>query len=184
MGSASESRRVEDLVARAKGGDDEAFRELLQGHRAAVGSTLVACGVRRAETAEDLAQEVALRAWSRLPTLINPGSFSAWIRRIAANAARDHLRRLSVRREQDLEDALKLADPDDPESRGERIAELRLMLAALTTEEPELVELLAARAQGVSVATLAEQAGTTEGALKMRISRARARLRTRLKEMR
>jgi RNA polymerase sigma factor (sigma-70 family) len=114
MGTAADFRWVEDLVKRARDGDDEAFRELLQSHRAAVTSTLVACGVRTADTAEDLAQEVALRAWSRLPTLVNPGSFTAWIRRIAANAARDSLRRLAARREQDLEDALNLADPDDP----------------------------------------------------------------------
>jgi len=184
MAPSANFRRVEDLVNRARDGDDDAFRELLQSHRAAVTSTLVACGVRTADTAEDLAQEVALRAWSRLPTLVKSGSFTAWIRRIAANAARDHLRRLAARREQDLQDALNLADPDDPETRSERMAELRLMLAALAAEDPEVVELLGARAEGVSVATLAARTGVTEGALKMRLSRARRRLRQRLEEMR
>ena len=68
---------VARLVAAAQGGDPDAFRELLQSHRAAVSSTLVACGVRSDDTARDLAQEVALRAWRRLATLEDPRSFTA-----------------------------------------------------------------------------------------------------------
>ena len=90
---------IAELVESARAGDQEAFRELLQGQRDAVVSTLVACGVRSPETAQDLAQEVALRAWRRLDDLREPRTFRPWLRRIAANAARDHLRRLAVRRD-------------------------------------------------------------------------------------
>lgn len=68
-------------------------------HRSAIVSTLFACGVRCPETARDLTQEVALRAWTKLGVLKDPRTFPAWVRRIAANAARDHLRRTAVRRE-------------------------------------------------------------------------------------
>jgi RNA polymerase sigma-70 factor (ECF subfamily) len=172
---------VARLVAAAQGGDPDAFRELLQSHRAAVSSTLVACGVRSDDTARDLAQEVALRAWRRLATLSDPRSFTAWIRRIAANAARDHLRRVAVRREEELE---QLASDDDPHAAAERRAELRLMLAALEDEDAEVVELLMARADGISVEALAARTGLSEGALKMRLMRARKRLRDRLEELR
>ena len=73
-----------ELVRLARTGDESAFAELLQSHRAAVTSTLVACGVRQPETAQDLAQDVALRAWNRLSGLKDPRTFKAWIRRIAA----------------------------------------------------------------------------------------------------
>ena len=100
------------LVRQARAGDGEAFRRLLQQHRSAVTSTLIACGVRSEDTALDLAQEVAIRAWRRLDSLTDERSFTAWVRRIAANAARDHLRRMAVRREDDLETALELVADD------------------------------------------------------------------------
>jgi RNA polymerase sigma factor (sigma-70 family) len=174
---------VERLARRAGRGDENAFRELLEAHRGAVTSTLVACGVRCPETARDLAQDVALRAWRNLDRLQDPRSFTAWIRRVAANAARDHLRRVAVRREEALETAVELAADDDPHQQAERVAELRLMLAAVEEEDAETVSLLMARANGISVAVLAEREGVSQGALKMRMMRVRKRLRERLAEL-
>lgn len=172
------------LVRSARRGDEVAFRELLHRHRDAVTATLIACGVRCQETARDLAQDVALRAWTSLPKLRDPKTFPAWIRRIAANAARDHLRRLAVRREESLELAMELTGGDDPHGLAERVAEARLMLAAIEVEDDEVVELLLARADGVSVEELAAQKKLTEGALKMRLLRVRKRLRGRLDDLR
>ena len=175
---------IELLVQRARGGDDEAFRGLLELHRSAVVSTLFACGVRCPETARDLAQDVALKAWRKLDGLKDPRTFPAWVRRIAANAARDHLRRTAVRREDELEEALHLEGGEDPHERSERVAEVRLMLAALTVEDDEIVQLLVARAEGVPVEALAVTMGISPDALKMRTMRARKRLRARLDDMR
>lgn len=171
-------------VERARAGDDDAFRRLLDDHRAAITSTLIACGVRTRETAEDLAQDVALKAWRGLGELDDPRAVTAWLRRIAANAARDHLRRLAVRRETCLEAALDLAAADDPERSTARLGELRLMLAALDDEDPEVVELLVARAEGTAVGELAGRLGISDGALKMRLARVRDRLRRRLDDLR
>jgi RNA polymerase sigma-70 factor, ECF subfamily len=175
---------VARLVERARAGDEDAFRRLLDSHRRAITSTLFACGVRCQETARDLAQDVALRAWNKLDGLDDPRTFTAWIRRIAANAARDHLRRKAVRREEELEAALDLASDDDPHRQAERVAEMRFMLAALEEEDAEVVDLLLARADGVSVEELATRTGLSEGALKMRLMRARGRLRQRLDALR
>lgn len=171
-------------VRRARRGDEAAFRRLLEGHRSEVASTLYACGVRQHDTARDLAQDVALRAWQRLGSLRDPRTFRSWIRRIAANAARDHLRRMAVRREDALDAALRVESDDDPHGRVEELSETRLMLAALETEDGEVVELLLARADGVPVADLAVRTGLSEAALKMRLMRARKRLRQRLTELR
>ena len=176
--------QIELLAGRARRGDHEAFRVLLEQHRSAVVSTLYACGVRCPETAQDLAQDVALRAFRKLDSLKDPRTFPAWLRRIAANAARDHLRRAAVRREDELDEALQLEGEEDPHERAERVAELRLMLAALTEEEDEVVNLLVARAEGVPVATLATSMGISPDALKMRVMRVRKRLRARLAELR
>ena len=184
MADASKWDAIELLVRKARKRDQNAFRALLDEHRAAVVSTLFACGVRCQETAHDLAQDVALRAWQKLDSLSDPRAFPAWLRRIAANAARDHLRRVAVRREEELDEALQLESADDPHDRAERVAEVRLMLAALADEDPEVVEILVARADGVPVDELAASMNISPDALKMRVMRARKRLRARLEEIR
>jgi RNA polymerase sigma-70 factor (ECF subfamily) len=184
MSDTSRWDRIELQVRRARRGDQAAFRELLDDHRGAVVSTLYACGVRCSETARDLAQDVALRSWQKLGSLKEPRTFPAWVRRIAANAARDHLRRMAVRREDELDEALQLEGGDDPHDRAERMAEVRLMLAALADEDAEVVTLLTARANGTSVEALAVEMEISPDALKMRVMRARKRLRARLEKMR
>jgi RNA polymerase sigma-70 factor (ECF subfamily) len=174
--------RTARLIRGARRGSEDAFRELLEIHRQAITSTLYACGVRTEETARDLAQETALRAWMRLGSLRDSRSFSPWIRQIAANAARDHLRRRAVRREDDLEEAAQLAGPEDPERDAQHRSELRQMLAALAMEDEQDVELVLDRARGVPMREIADRWGATEAALKMRLMRIRKRLRRRLSE--
>jgi RNA polymerase sigma-70 factor (ECF subfamily) len=172
------------LVMAARKGDDNAFRRLLEIHRDAVTSTLYACGIRCTDTAHDLAQDTAIRAWTKLDRLSDPSAFSPWIRRIAANAARDHLRRLAVRREEVLDETLGLASGENPHDLAEQEAETRLMLAALEREDQETLSLLSARANGVPIAALAVEVGIAEAAMKMRLMRIRKRLRRRLEELR
>ncbi len=176
--------QIAQLVRSARAGSEEAFRSLLDLHRQAIASTLFACGVRCEETAKDLAQDVALRAWTRLDRLSDPRAFPAWIRRIAANAARDHLRRSAVRKEDSLEAAVAVESDDDPHQKAERVAEIRLMLAAIEQEDSETIDLLNARAEGVPIAELATSAGIAEAAMKMRLMRIRKRLRKRLENLR
>lgn len=184
-GSSSEHwQEIARTVERARAGDERAFQELLEQHRSAISSTLFACGVRCADTAQDLAQEVAIRAWTGLDRLKDPRTFRAWVRRIAANAARDHLRHLAVRREEDLETAVHVETGDDPHRAAERVAEMRFMMAALEHEDEEVVELLLARADGTSVKELADRMELSEAALKMRLMRVRKRLRSRLEGLR
>ena len=184
MTDSSKWDAIELLARRARKGDHDAFRTLLNEHRGVVVSTLFACGVRCPETARDLAQEVALRAWTKLDVLKDPRTFPAWVRRIAANAARDHLRRTAVRREDELDAALELEGGNDPYDRAERVDEVRLMLAALADEDEEVIRILKARAEGVPGEMLADSMGITSDALKMRVMRARKRLRARLAALR
>jgi len=172
------------LVRRARSGDQGAFADLLTSHRDAITSTLFACGVRQPETAKDLAQDVAFKAWDQLSRLKDPRTFKAWVRRIAANAARDHLRRMAVRKEDELDAALHVESDDDPHQQSERMAEARLMMTALDSEDAEVVELLVAKANGESIAEMAERLDLSEGALKMRLMRVRKRLRKKLEELR
>src|SRR6185436_11647681 len=83
----------DDLASRvlaARSGDREAFGVLYQHFGRMVHGILLAHGPR--EEAEDLVQEVFLRAWTQLRTLHEPAAFGGWLARMARNRATDALR--------------------------------------------------------------------------------------------
>jgi len=176
--------RIFRLVRDSRKGDEDAFRQLLEEHRDAITSTLVACGVRNNETAHDLAQETALRAWTRLESLRDPSTFSAWVRQIAANVTRDYLRRIAVRKEESLDYVPDIAGESDPLTDLERKSEFELMCSILLEEDEDVIALLVDRAQGTSNRSLAARFGISDDAVKMRIMRARKRLSRRLQRLR
>lgn len=80
-----------DLIARARAGDAEAFRELVERHSRAV--YRVAYRITgRAEDAEDVVQETFLRAYRQLDRFEARSNFGTWLHRIAANCSVDLLR--------------------------------------------------------------------------------------------
>jgi len=80
------------LVARAQGGDMEAFDELYRLHRDKVYSLcLNLCGDR--ERAQDLLQETFVRGWRGLQGFRGQSAFSTWLHRVAVNVCRDGERR-------------------------------------------------------------------------------------------
>lgn len=85
-----------DLVARALAGDADAFVELCERHKARIWS--ITTSVARGPDAEDLAQEVVVRAYRALRTYQGQAPFAAWLCRIAVNAAYDHQRSAWQRR--------------------------------------------------------------------------------------
>ncbi len=54
---------------------------------------LICAFVRDSEQAEDLAQEVFCRVHERRGDYVAQGKFTAWLKRVAVNVARDYLRR-------------------------------------------------------------------------------------------
>jgi RNA polymerase sigma-70 factor, ECF subfamily len=72
------------LVRRAQAGDQEAFMTLIERYRRLVYRLLLA-STNNAHAAEDLAQDVILKAWTNLKSF-QPGTcFRAWLTRIARN---------------------------------------------------------------------------------------------------
>jgi RNA polymerase sigma-70 factor (ECF subfamily) len=78
------------VVEAAKRGDKPAFERLYRDFGAMVHGLLLARVDRAA--ADDLTQEVFLRAWQRLDKLHDPIAWPAWLATIARNAAVDQLR--------------------------------------------------------------------------------------------
>jgi len=74
------------LVRRAQGGDRAAFDRLARSYRGMVLATAYA-RLHDREEAEDLAQDILLRAWAKLPGLKDPALFAAWLKTIALRTA-------------------------------------------------------------------------------------------------
>lgn len=92
----------QELVARALGGDAQAFETLFVRHKEAIGRHIARIVHNDAAT-QDLLQETFMRVWTHGEQWHGQGSFKAWLYRIASNLALNHLRSTRRRREQPLE---------------------------------------------------------------------------------
>lgn len=77
-----------ELVTAAQGGDEGAFDTLMTRHRQAIFG-LARRSVGDDAAAQDVAQEVFVRAWFALPRFKPDAKFSTWLHRIAINLCRD-----------------------------------------------------------------------------------------------
>lgn len=80
------------LILRAQQGDAQAFETLYQQHLKRVYNIAWRMMGNDAD-AQDIAQEVMLKAWRALPSFKLDSSLSTWLYRIAVNACSDELRR-------------------------------------------------------------------------------------------
>src|SRR6266540_2813111 len=87
-------------VARARAGDREAFRTLVERHSRTV-FRLAFRMTGNEEDAEDVVQETFLKAYRNLQKFAGQSEFSTWLHRIAANCAVDALRRRLPREKQE-----------------------------------------------------------------------------------
>ena len=84
--------RERDLVERCRRGDEGAFQELVNEHKALV-FALIARAVPDRSRAEDAAQDVFLRVYRGLPYFRGESRLSTWIYRIVANVCTQELAR-------------------------------------------------------------------------------------------
>ena len=111
---------AEDLIARARRGDEEAFRLIFERYTRPVISFIFYM-VNQRELAEELAQETFVRAYKSLHALRDEAKLSTWLFGIAKNIARESLRerrRAQGQVELDERSVLKLHAPE-PSPAGE-----------------------------------------------------------------
>src|SRR4029077_1718993 len=84
------------VLARARQGDSEAFRALVEQHSRSV-FQLAFRMTRNEQDAEDVVQECFLRAYRQLGRFEARADFGTWLYRIAANCAVDMMRTRSHR---------------------------------------------------------------------------------------
>ncbi|MBX5442661.1 MAG: sigma-70 family RNA polymerase sigma factor [Solirubrobacteraceae bacterium] len=161
------------LVARAAGGDDEAFALLYHRHKHDTWR-LASFTLRDAHEAEDVVQETFLRAYRSLAGFHGGPSARAWLLTICRNLCLDRLRRRTARGLAFLEDAPGL-DPPAPAADVDTRLDLRRALAGLAVEDVEaffFVDVLGLRShEAAAVLDLA-----APSTLRSRLTRARAQL--------
>ena len=81
-----------ELVKRVQSGDTEAFNPLILKYEKKI-YNLIYKRVDNRETAQDLCQEVFLKAWRALPNFKNQSIFYTWIYKIAVNCCIDYIRK-------------------------------------------------------------------------------------------
>jgi RNA polymerase sigma-70 factor (ECF subfamily) len=177
-------RGEESAIGKARRGDREAFRVLVDTHTRAV-FRLAFRMTGNESDAEDMVQETFLRAWKQIGKFDGRASFSTWLHRICANCSLDHIR--AAKRKQDLH-----TDPEentDPMSQipavtpsPERLAlsseiAARLMPALDELSEMERVAFVMRHYEGVGIEEISVALGVHPGAAKHSVFRAVQKLR-------
>ncbi|MGB9661453.1 MAG: sigma-70 family RNA polymerase sigma factor [Moorellaceae bacterium] len=127
--------------------------------------------------AEDIAQEVFLRVWQKLPTFRGESDLKSWILRIAANLCKDRLRSWSWRRvrlmEEEFWETLPVgANPSAQTLAREKQAVLVREVMRLPVKYREVVVLF--YYHGLDSREIALVLDSKEGTVRNRLARARA----------
>ncbi len=177
------AQELAELVTAAKAGDAEAYRELVRATHADA-YTLAYRLTGNEEDARDVVQEAYLRAYKGLKRFRGDAAFNTWMYRITANCASSHLARRRRDRHDVLTDDHAVADlrPGvDPESRVSASADRELLHEALQSLPDDMRAVVVLRdVYDLPHEAIAAELGISEGAAKVRLHRARKKLRERL----
>lgn len=177
------AERLLGLVAAARDGDRVAFEELVR-LTSADTYTLAFRLMGDEDDARDVVQEAYLRAYRGISKFRGDARFTTWMYRITANCAVTHMERRKRHRHEELADDAPLAD-----ARPEHDPQARADVGALRDELTQALQELPPRLRAVVVLrdiydlpheAIAAELGISETAAKVRLHRARARLRDRL----
>jgi RNA polymerase sigma-70 factor (ECF subfamily) len=171
------------LVAAARDGDRLAFEELVR-LTSADTYTLAYRLMGNEDDARDVVQEAYLRGYRGIAKFRGDARFTTWMYRITANCAVTHLERRRRHRHEELGDDEPLADtsPDhDPQARADASALRDELTLALQELPPRLRAVIVLRdIYDLPHEAIAAELGISESAAKVRLHRARRRLRERL----
>jgi RNA polymerase sigma factor (sigma-70 family) len=159
------------LVLAAQARDRTAFSELVRRREAWLRALLKRLTGNAAE-ADDLAQEVFLRAWKRLHGLREAAAFGAWLRRLAVNQFIDAKR---IARETDEIAETAASEDVAPERMAGARIDLERALALLSPSERLCVTLNLG--EGLSHGEIVETTGLPLGTVKSHVKRGTEKLR-------
>ena len=176
------------LARRVQNGDRAAYRRLVDRHAPMI-FRLTRRFAAEPPDAEDLAQDIFVKAYRALDRFDDGTDFSAWLYTIGINHCRDYAR--NVRRKVDplsrteaarhREEMKQAAEQDKAMERAERAERLEWALDQLSPDYA--TAFLMKYEEGLRYRDMAPLLDTTVGALKVRVHRARKELRNILGDM-
>jgi RNA polymerase sigma-70 factor (ECF subfamily) len=174
---------ADELVARAKSGERSAFEDLVRETYADT-YALAFRLTGNEDDACDVLQDAYLRAYRSLKRFRGDAAFSTWMYRITANCATTHMVRRGRARHEELDNDAPVADgriDGDPEAMASVTLELGRVAIALQDLPPRLRAVVVLRdIYDLPHEAIASELGISEAAAKVRLHRARKKLRERL----
>lgn len=174
-----------DWVRRSKEGDEEAFGVLVQKYKTKV-YHLAYSLTQNAQAADDLAQEVFIKAYFALDKFREQSEFGTWIYRIAVNHCRDFLRKKNRLTQIPFENiAGKITTQENEtlleEKEREETEKRQLMYAAIQSLPDKYRVILSLRdIQDFPYSEIAHILNISPGTVDSRLHRARKMLRKKL----
>jgi RNA polymerase sigma-70 factor (ECF subfamily) len=175
---AARHRQDVEWVRRVRGGDVEAFGDLVDAYAGRLHG-LLRRFLRDDDDVADVAQEALVRAFRSLDRYDATRPFYPWLRRIAVNLALNELAKRKVRRPVDEPEEVLLQLPDGtaadaPVEQRELTEAVEAALQAIPIEFAAVFRLRVH--EDMSYAEIAEALDIPIGSVMSRLSRARARL--------
>lgn len=175
----------QELIRRSQEGDGEAFGLLIERYKTKVFH--LAYGLTRDRaTADDLAQEVFIKAYYALPNFKFKSEFGTWLYRVAANHIKDYLRKHRAKRQiiplQEVEQILAAEEELDGREKEETEERQRKMLQAALGRLPEKYQVILALRdiEGLPYEEISRILKMSPGTVDSRLHRARKKLREEL----
>ena len=177
------------LLRRAQSGDPDAFGQLMEPLEQLVWRVCWHYTGNR-EAAEDCGQEAMIRIWRNLANYRGECALESWVYRIAANCCMDWLRKKKRDKSVSMEPMREQGfDPADtsPGTEEQAVAKderqrLREAIAQLPDDQREA--LILTQLEKIPYDEVAQSLGISEGTVKSRVNRAKARLKEILSEER
>ena len=168
-----------ELIERFLGGDESGFEALMDKYYARI-DRLALRVVGDGAAAEEIAQEVFVRAYRALPRFRGDASIFSWLYRITVNLCLNHLHR-RTRSAVPPEVAATLPDVTDPASRLESEQRRALVRRAVDALPPHYrIVIVLSGAEELSYQEIADLLGIPVGTVKSRINFAKRLLREKL----
>jgi RNA polymerase sigma-70 factor, ECF subfamily len=180
----------DELIRRAQAGETEAFCLLAQAYERRIYS-LALHYCRERQDAEDLSQEVWLKAYAALTTFRFESSFYTWLRKITINCFLNHRRAKSFRwQKQSIgnvaienhainDDAGAAAAASESGLQNRLVLEKIMQALAGVTPQQRLIFLLKHQ-EGMTYEEIAKELGCSLGTVKKSVSRTIIKLREKL----
>ena len=174
-----------ELIRQAAKGSEEAFAVLVKKYRTKM-FNLAYSMIRNRETADDIAQDVFIKAYIYISKFKYKSSFGTWLYRIAVNTVKDYLRKESRINKISFDE--RLASPDIPDIQEDGVvikeeeleAKLRKKLlhrAIQALPEKHRTILTLRDIQGISYKEITGILNISPGTVDSRLYRARRMLR-------